>query len=128
VPSHSRQRGWAATLAACLFEESQPCPEEAGVAIHAVERKGPTLLPALRATLGGERLAALARASGGDAAGSAPGARPEARAVAAGAIVALVPKALDELGFRVLNLRVGGANLAVSEVGKQVGGNPVLFR
>jgi len=26
-------------LATHLFEESQPCPEEAGVAIHAVEQK-----------------------------------------------------------------------------------------
>src|SRR4051812_44271365 len=114
VPSHSRQRKYAAKLANRALEERQPGPEEPGVAIHAIERKGSKLLAALRAILRGECLAALPRASGGDAAGSAPGAGPEARAVAAGAIVALVPNALDELGFKVPNLRGRGANLRVS--------------
>jgi hypothetical protein len=115
-------------LATHPFEELQLCPGEAGVASHAVERKRPKILPALRATLEGERLATLARTSSGDATRSALGTGPKARAVAAGAIIALVPKALDELSFKVPNLRVRDANLRLSEVGYQVGRNPVLFR
>src|SRR5215207_693213 len=85
-------------LAAHPFEERQPCPEEAGVAFHAVEWKRPKLLPALRAALGGERLAASARVSGGDAAGSALGAGPKARAIAAGTLGTLMAEAPDKLG------------------------------
>jgi len=91
-------------LAAHFFEESPPCPEEVGVAIHAVERKGSKLLPALRATLGGERLAALAWTPGRN---SAPGATlplPEAGTAAPRALSALAAEAPDN--FRIPNLRI----------------------
>src|SRR5215207_5033934 len=89
-------------LAAHLFEESPPCPEEAGVAIHAVERKRPKLLPTVHSTLGGERLAALARAPGGDAAPGATLPLPEAGAAALRALSALAAEASGK--FRVPNL------------------------
>src|SRR5215208_2718608 len=85
-------------LAAHLFEERQPCPEEAGVASHAVERKGPKLLPALRAALGRERLTALARAPGRYSTPSATLPLPEAGAAALRALSALAAEAPDEVG------------------------------
>ena len=95
------------TLAAYTFEQRQACPRETRVAVHTIERKRPKFLPVLGTVLEGERLAALARTSGGDAAGSTTGAEPESRAVAAGAVVAFVPKAPDEVGSRVPNLQPG---------------------
>src|SRR5829696_8346769 len=85
-------------LAAHLFEERRPCPGEAGVAIHAVERKRPKLLPALHAALGGERLAALAGASGRNSAAGATLPLPEAVAAALRALIALAAEAPDEVG------------------------------
>ncbi len=94
-------------LAARSFEERQPRPEEAGVAIHTVKREGLKLLPALRAALGGESLSASARTPGRNPTPGATLAGPKARAVASGALGALVPEAPDQLG--VPNLRVGDA-------------------
>ena len=84
-------------LAAHPFERGRACPEEAGVAIHAIERKRPKLLTALRAAIGGERLAALAWAPDWD---SAPGATlplSEAGAAALRALIALTAEAPDEV-------------------------------
>src|SRR5215204_5769133 len=108
-----RQREWVAMLAAHLFEERQPCSGEAGVAIHAVERKGPKLLPPLRVALGGERLTALAGTPGRN---SAPGATlplPEAGAAALRTLSALTAEAPDEFGGP--NLRVWGALVSILE-------------
>jgi len=95
-------------LAAHLFEECQPCSEEAGVAIHAVEWKGPKLLPALRAVFGGERFAALAGTPGLDATGSTLGTRPKTGAVTTGTILALVPEAPGQ--FAITDLRIAVCN------------------
>ena len=95
-------------LAAHPFGERQPCPVEAGVAIHAVERKGSKLLPTPRATLGGERLTALAGAPGRNSAHGATLPLPKAGAAALRALSAFAAEASDK--FRVPNLRVWGAN------------------
>ena len=84
-----------------FFEELELfCSREAGVAIHAVERKGLKLLPALRAMLGGERLTILAWTPGQNSTPGATPTGPKTRAIAAGTLGALVPEA----GYR---LRIG---------------------